>query len=78
LFINQFINQFLQRFLFDGITLQSVPGLVSLLQEGESVEELMRLTPEQILLRWLNFQLERVRLFRRRDKSLKQCQGFFI
>jgi hypothetical protein len=46
--------------LFDGITLQSVPGLMALLQEGESVEELMRLSPEQILLRWMNFQLERV------------------
>ncbi len=48
-----------QRFLFEGITLQNVPGLVALLRDGEKVEELLKLSPEQILLRWVNFQLER-------------------
>ena len=55
-----FIFSLFQRFLFDGITLQNVPGLVSLLREGESAEELLKLSPEQILIRWVNFQLERV------------------
>ena len=49
----------MQRFLFDGITLQNVPGLVALLKDGETVEALLKLSPEQILLRWVNFQLER-------------------
>ncbi len=36
-----------------------MPGLVALLRDGENVEELLKLSPEQILLRWVNFQLER-------------------
>ena len=37
-----------------------VPGLVSLLQEGETLADLMKLGPEEILLRWVNYQLEKV------------------
>ncbi|TRY80405.1 hypothetical protein TCAL_07747 [Tigriopus californicus] len=51
--------QIIARFLFDGITLQNVPSLLCLLRDGESHEDLMKLSPEQILLRWVNFQLER-------------------
>ena len=37
-----------------------MPGLVSLLREGEELSELMKLSPEQLLLRWVNYQLEKV------------------
>jgi hypothetical protein len=35
------------------------PGLVNLLMEGETIEDLLRLSPEQILLRWVNYHLSR-------------------
>ena len=37
-----------------------VPGLVNLLREGETLADLMKLGPEEILLRWVNYQLEKV------------------
>ena len=45
--------------LFNQITLEHCPGLASLLQGDEKLEELMKLSPEQILLRWINYHLER-------------------
>ena len=43
------------------ITIDSqVPGLVNLLREGETLADLMKLGPEEILLRWVNYQLEKV------------------
>ncbi|XP_040566376.1 fimbrin isoform X2 [Lepeophtheirus salmonis] len=53
------IWQIIKHFLFEGITLQHVPGLLALCREGESAEELLKMSPEQILLRWVNFHLER-------------------
>ena len=43
------------------ISSTQVPGLVSLLQEGETLADLMKLGPEEILQRWVNYQLEKVR-----------------
>ena len=40
--------------------LLQVPGLVNLLRDGEELSELMKLSPEQLLLRWVNYQLEKV------------------
>lgn len=33
-------------------------ALIALLREGESLEDLMRLSPEELLLRWANYHLE--------------------
>ncbi|KAK7481850.1 hypothetical protein BaRGS_00026876 [Batillaria attramentaria] len=38
--------------LLSDINLAHHPGLVNLLQEGETIEDLIKLSPEQILLRW--------------------------
>jgi len=35
------------------------PGLAALLEEGETLEDLLKLSPEQILLRWINFHLRK-------------------
>ncbi|KAG7239751.1 hypothetical protein INR49_028420 [Caranx melampygus] len=35
-------------------------SIAALLEEGESLEELMKLTPEELLLRWANFHLKKV------------------
>lgn len=45
--------------LFNQITLEHCPGLTSLLSEEEKIEDLMKLSPEGILLRWVNYHLER-------------------
>lgn len=51
--------------LFNQITLDQCPGLAILLEGGEKIEDLMKLSPEAILLRWVNHQLERAGVPRR-------------
>jgi len=51
--------------LFNQITLEHCPGLTNLLGDGERIEDLMKLSPEAILLRWVNHQLERSGTHRR-------------
>lgn len=51
--------------LFSHITLDSCPGLATLLADGERLEDLMKLSPEAILLRWVNHHLERAGIARR-------------
>ncbi|KNC56427.1 fimbrin [Thecamonas trahens ATCC 50062] len=43
--------------LMRAINLEAHPELYRLLEEGESIEDLMRLPADQILLRWLNYHL---------------------
>merc|ERR1712223_109760 len=45
--------------LFNQISLEQCPGLANLLEGGEQLESLMKMSPEAILLRWVNHQLER-------------------
>ena len=52
--------QLIKMFLYKEINLTTVPGLVTLLVEGEDINDLLRLSPEQILQRWVNYQLEKV------------------
>jgi len=59
------IWQLIKMYLFKQITISQVPGLVSLLREGEELSELMKLSPEQLLLRWVNYQLEKAGSSRR-------------
>lgn len=51
--------------LFNQITLEHCPGLANLLGDGEKIDELMKLSPEAILLRWVNHHLERAGINRR-------------
>uniref|UniRef100_A0A1B6E746 Plastin-2 n=1 Tax=Clastoptera arizonana TaxID=38151 RepID=A0A1B6E746_9HEMI len=51
--------------LFNQITLENCPGLTTLLSNGEHIEDLMKLSPEAILLRWVNHHLERAGIPRR-------------
>jgi len=43
--------------LFAVINLHDQPGLAALLEEDETLEDLRKLSPEQLLLRWVNYQL---------------------
>lgn len=45
--------------LLSDINLQDHPNLANLLREGESLEQLRALSPEEILIRWVNYHLER-------------------
>jgi len=44
--------------LMAAINLKNHPYLVRLLEPGETLEDLMKLSPEQILLRWFNYHLK--------------------
>ncbi|CAL2052576.1 unnamed protein product [Caenorhabditis brenneri] len=43
--------------LFNQINLQHCPGLFRLLRDSESLEDLHKMSPEEILLRWVNYHL---------------------
>ena len=51
--------------MFAKITLSNVPEMVALLSDDESLNDLMALPPEDILLRWFNYQLEQAGCGRR-------------
>ncbi|XP_046425980.1 plastin-2 isoform X1 [Neodiprion fabricii] len=51
--------------LFNQITLENCPGLTTLLQDGERIEDLLKLSPEAILLRWVNHHLQNAGIARR-------------
>ncbi|CAI6376926.1 unnamed protein product [Macrosiphum euphorbiae] len=55
--------------LFNQITLENCPGLATLLQNGEKIEEFIKLSPEAILLGWVNYHLNRAGVSR-------QCYNF--
>jgi hypothetical protein len=44
--------------LLSAINLKNHPYLIRLLEPGETLEDLLKLSPEQILLRWVNFHLK--------------------
>jgi len=44
--------------LLSDINLHEHPGLVLLLRDGETLEEFKKLSPEEILIRWVNYHLE--------------------
>ncbi|KAJ2941033.1 hypothetical protein O0L34_g13165 [Tuta absoluta] len=51
--------------LFNQITLEHCPGLTELLNDQERIEDLLALSPEAILLRWVNHQLQAAGVTRR-------------
>ena len=53
------IHTITQYGLLANIDLHNHPGLAALLMEGETLEEFMKLSPEQILIRWVNYHLAR-------------------
>ncbi len=51
--------------LFAKIDLQQVPGLMRLLREGEDINTLLSLSPEELLIRWVNYHMEQAGSSRR-------------
>ena len=52
--------QLIKMYLFKQISISNVPGLINLLMEGEDISDMLKLSPEQLLIRWVNYQLEKV------------------
>ena len=50
--------QLVKMTLLQNINLKDNPNLLRLLQAGEELEELLKLPPEKLLLRWFNYHLE--------------------
>ncbi|CAM0881247.1 unnamed protein product [Alopecurus aequalis] len=53
------ISQIIKIQLLADVNLKSTPQLVELVEDSQEMEELMNLSPEKILLRWMNFQLKK-------------------
>ncbi|XP_062174530.1 fimbrin-2 [Alnus glutinosa] len=53
------ISQIIKIQLLADLNLKNTPQLVELVDDSKDVEELMSLSPEKILLRWMNFQLKK-------------------
>ena len=71
--------QLIKMYLFKQITISQVPGLVNLLREGETLADLMKMSPEEILLRWVNHQLEKVKKLKKYFEHLppQNCVSSF-
>jgi plastin-1 len=52
------IWQIIRRGLLSQVDIKLHPELYRLCEEGETIEDLLRLTPDQILLRWFNYHLK--------------------
>ncbi|XP_003366336.1 putative calponin [Trichinella spiralis] len=64
--------------LFSQIDLVHVPGLFRLLDEGENLNDLQRLSPEQILMRWVNYHLQQAGVSRKLNNFTTDVQDSFI
>lgn len=47
--------------MYQGVNLVTHPELIRLLQKGESINSLIDLPSEQVLLRWVNYHLRRAK-----------------
>lgn len=52
------IWQIIRRGLLAQVDIKIHPELYRLCEEGETIDDLLRLTPDQILLRWFNYHLK--------------------
>ncbi|CDO75625.1 hypothetical protein BN946_scf184840.g8 [Trametes cinnabarina] len=59
------IWQIIRRGLLAQVDIKLHPELYRLCEEGETIEDLLRLTPDQILLRWFNYHLKQAGWHRR-------------
>ncbi|OCH89624.1 fimbrin [Obba rivulosa] len=59
------IWQIIRRGLLAQVDIKLHPELYRLCEDGETVEDLLRLTPDQILLRWFNYHLKQAGWHRR-------------
>ena len=75
---NQLVLGWLQIGLFNQITIEQCPGLVLLLGEDEKIEDLLRMAPETILMRWVNYHLAKAGVDRRLANFTSDIKDSFI
>lgn len=68
------IWQVIRRGLLGKIDIKLHPELYRLLEDGETLEQFLRLPPEQILLRWFNYHLKNAKWHRKYDHLLYSYQ----
>ena len=68
------IWQIIRRGLLSKIDIKLHPELYRLLEEDETLEQFLRLPPEQILLRWFNYHLKAANWHRRVANFSKDVQ----
>jgi len=67
--------------LFSKISLAANPNIAALLREGESLNDLMSLSPEDLLLRWVNYHLEKAgsdRRIKNFSNDIKDSEAYAI
>ncbi|CAK9293288.1 unnamed protein product [Gordionus sp. m RMFG-2023] len=77
--ILSFLRQLIILGLFARLDLKSHPGLQILLKHMEELSDFMKMAPEKILMRWVNFQLAEAKCTRRMKnftKDLQDCEIF--
>jgi len=73
--------QMVKMHLLSDLNLKAHPELLRLLREGESMEDFMKLKPEDILKRWLNYHLEAAESDKRVDNfssDVKNSEAYAI
>ncbi|TWW71858.1 Plastin-1 [Takifugu flavidus] len=65
--------------LFADIELSRNEGLISLLLDGETLDHLMSLSPEELLLRWVNYHLQNAgtKTIRNFSEDIKDSRAYF-
>ncbi|TMS39770.1 hypothetical protein L596_006250 [Steinernema carpocapsae] len=64
--------------LFSQIDLRHVPGLFRLLRPDETLDDLRKMSPEEILMRWVNYHLEHAKVERRLTNFQSDITDSFI
>ncbi|EIM87692.1 uncharacterized protein STEHIDRAFT_55979 [Stereum hirsutum FP-91666 SS1] len=75
------IWQIIRKGLLSQIDIKLHPELYRLCEEGETIEDLLRLTPDQILLRWFNYHLKQAGWPRRVNnfsKDVKDGENYTV
>ncbi|TFK47526.1 hypothetical protein OE88DRAFT_1647682 [Heliocybe sulcata] len=75
------IWQIIRRGLLSNVDIKLHPELYRLCEEGETVEDLLKLTPDQILLRWFNYHLKQAGWKRRVNnfsKDVKDGENYTV
>ncbi|XP_073435203.1 plastin-1 [Dendrobates tinctorius] len=72
--------QIIKAGLFADIEISKNEALIALLKDGETLEDLVKLSPEELLLRWVNFHLSNAQWpnITNFSKDIKDSKAYFI